>query len=88
MAGNTRGKLKEHFQGIERNFVWITNHINDILTLVEKSLQYTEDYVAAGDNPEKQQEVLMKNPIYQFALSLAEGVKTLHSITGDIYKDI
>ncbi len=34
MAGNTRGKLKEHFEGIHRNFDWILYHIIESLKLV------------------------------------------------------
>lgn len=88
MAGNTRGKLKEHFQGIHKDFVWITNHCNDIFMLVENSLKYTEDYIAAGDDEQERLKVLMKNPIYQAASALADSVKTLDSIVGDIYQYI
>lgn len=34
MAGNTRGKLKEHFEGIHRNFDWIVYHINLSVKLI------------------------------------------------------
>lgn len=34
MAGNTRGKLKEHFEGIHRNFDWCIHHINTSLALI------------------------------------------------------
>lgn len=34
MAGNTRGKLKEHFEGIHRNFDWIQYHIIESLKLI------------------------------------------------------
>ena len=34
MAGNTRGKIKEHFEGIHRNFDWILYHCEKILALV------------------------------------------------------
>lgn len=34
MAGNTRGKLKEHFEGIHRNFDWSVHHINQSLELI------------------------------------------------------
>lgn len=34
MAGNTRGKLKEHFEGIHRNFDWILYHVNESLKLI------------------------------------------------------
>jgi len=35
MAGNTRGKLKEEFEGIHRNFDWITYHCQKALALIE-----------------------------------------------------
>ncbi|GAJ12051.1 unnamed protein product [marine sediment metagenome] len=34
MAGNTRGKLKEHFEGIHRNFDWILYHCQKSLDLI------------------------------------------------------
>ena len=35
MAGNNRGKLKEEFQGIHRNFDWITKHCQESLILIK-----------------------------------------------------
>ena len=35
MAGNTRGKLKEEFEGIHRNFDWIKYHIEKALVLIQ-----------------------------------------------------
>lgn len=34
MAGNTRGKIKEHFEGIHRNFDWIIYHCQEVIKLV------------------------------------------------------
>jgi len=34
MAGNRRGKLKEHFEGIHRNFDWIIYHVTESLKLI------------------------------------------------------
>lgn len=34
MAGNTRGRLKEHFEGIHRNFDWIIYHCQQCLALI------------------------------------------------------
>jgi len=34
MAGNTRGKLKEQFEGIHNNFNWILTHIERALILI------------------------------------------------------
>jgi len=35
MAGNTRGKLKEHFEGIHRNFDWVMYHSQQCLGLIK-----------------------------------------------------
>ena len=35
MAGNRRGRLKEHFEGIHRNFDWILYHIRESLELIK-----------------------------------------------------
>ena len=35
MAGNKRGKLKEHFEGIHRNFDWILYHVNSSIILID-----------------------------------------------------
>ncbi|MBA7474032.1 hypothetical protein ES707_09379 [subsurface metagenome] len=34
MAGNTRGKLKEHFEGIHRNLDWVLYHCQASLKLI------------------------------------------------------
>lgn len=34
MAGNTRGRLKERFEGIHRNFEWAKTHCAEALILV------------------------------------------------------
>ena len=34
MAGNTRGRLKERFEGIHRNFDWILEHCSQSLALI------------------------------------------------------
>ena len=34
MAGNRRGKLKEHLEGVHRNFDWIIDHISKCLNLI------------------------------------------------------
>jgi len=35
MAGNTRGKLKEQFEGVHRNFDWSTKHLVAALELIQ-----------------------------------------------------
>jgi hypothetical protein len=36
MAGNTRGKLKEEFEGIHKDFDWITKHLAVALVLIQE----------------------------------------------------
>lgn len=35
MAGNTRGKLKEQFEGVHRNFDWCTKHLINAQVLIK-----------------------------------------------------
>lgn len=35
MAGNRRGKLKEKFEGIHRNFEWSKKHCDEALVLIQ-----------------------------------------------------
>jgi len=35
MAGNTRGKIKEHLEGIHRDFDWVEDHCDKIVALVD-----------------------------------------------------
>lgn len=35
MASNTRGKLKEEFEGIHRNFDWVMHHCQKSLGLIK-----------------------------------------------------
>lgn len=36
MAGNTRGKLKEEFEGIHTNFDWVQRHCEKALVLIKE----------------------------------------------------
>ena len=36
MAGNTRGKLKEEFEGIHTNFEWVKTHCAKSLILIKE----------------------------------------------------
>lgn len=50
MAGNTRGKLKEHFEGVHRNFDWIEFHICKSLSLIQENHpKLSESLVALGE---------------------------------------
>lgn len=36
MAGNTRGRLKEKFEGVHRNFDWSQKHLQESLILIKE----------------------------------------------------
>lgn len=36
MAGNTRGKLKEKFEGVHRDSEWIKKHLAEALVLIDQ----------------------------------------------------
>lgn len=36
MAGNTRGRLKERFEGVHRNFEWSKKHLAESLVLIKE----------------------------------------------------
>lgn len=49
MAGNTRGKLKEEFEGIHRNFDWIIVHCQrSIVMIKEHKPNLTESVTKLG----------------------------------------
>ena len=50
MAGNTRGLLKEHFEGVHRNFEWQKKHLQVALVLIqEKHPNLKEGIVKLAD---------------------------------------
>jgi len=88
MAGNTRGKLKEHFEGIHRNFDWSTHHINTALTLIVNQLRQTQAVIDMQGDIEKEQEYIEAYPLFQGITALGEGITTLDGLAQDIYKSI
>ena len=86
MAGNTRGKLKEHYEGIHRNLDWCISHINKSLTLIATQLSFTDDMVAVKGDVEKEEQVLMQNPVYSGTKALGEGIRTLDDLAQAVYK--
>lgn len=58
MAGNTRGKLKEHFEGIHRNFDWIIFHCQKSLDLIQdKNPKLTKAVKALAEGVKTQDEL-------------------------------
>ncbi|GAI80907.1 unnamed protein product [marine sediment metagenome] len=85
MSGSTRGKLKEHFEGIHKNLDWCVHHTGTCLDLIRTQLAFGDEYIAAGNDAEKQEAVLMKNPMYQGIKALGDGISTLDELSGNIY---
>jgi len=85
MAGNTRGKLKEHFEGIHRNFDWSISHVQNSLTLIATQLSFTEAMVAIKGDAEKEEQVLTQNPLYSRIQALGQGIETLDSLAQEVY---
>lgn len=47
MAGNTRGKLKERFEGVHRNSEWIKKHLSEALVLIQDHKPKLSDGIKA-----------------------------------------
>lgn len=88
MAGNARGKLKEQFEGIHRNFEWIKAHIEKSLNIIAGQLALTEDMVAVEGDAEKEEQVLMKHPLYNGLVEMTKGIETMDEITQSLYATI
>jgi len=50
MASNTRGRIKERFEGIHKNFDWVQEHCSQCLSLIaDKNPAMTKAVKALGD---------------------------------------
>jgi len=85
MAGNTRGKLKEHFEGVHRNVDWALHHIGKSATLIEVSLAQLPGFKDVEGDAEKEQAFFMQHPMYQAVTSLGAGLKTFDDLAKNIY---
>ena len=47
MAGNTRGKIKEHLEGCHRNYEWIKVHLETTLVLIQEHNPNLKDGIKA-----------------------------------------
>lgn len=88
MAGNTRGKLKEHFEGVHRNIEWALHHIGKSATLIETSLQGLPGFADVKGDADKETAFFMQHPMYQAVTSLGEGLQTFDQLSKDIYDQI
>lgn len=61
MAGNTRGKIKEHLEGVHRNFDWSKVHLEKTLVLIaEHKPELSESLTALATAIEALDESLMR----------------------------
>lgn len=88
MAGNTRGKLKENFEGVHRNLDWCMKHINSSLELIAIQLMQTDPAKYKKDNADEAEAALMTYPMYQGVKALGEGIETLDGLASNIYASL
>ncbi len=88
MSGNTRGKLKEHFEGCHRNIDWALHHIAKSATLIELQLALLPAFQDVKGDADKEQAFFMQHPMYQAVTSLGEGLQTFDSLARGIYEKL
>jgi len=88
MAGNTRGKLKEEFEGIHRNMDWCMKHINVSLELIAIQLMQAQPDKYKKDDAKEAEAVLMTYPLYNGIKALGEGIETLDGLANNIYASL
>lgn len=88
MAGNTRGKLKEHFEGIHRNLDWCLHHVGKSATLIEAKLATLPGFEAVKGDEDKEHEFFMQHPMYKAVTGLGEGLQTFDELAQSIYQQI
>jgi len=88
MAGNTRGKLKENYEGIHNNFNWVLKHINKSLDQIAAQLMKTQPDKYGLEDVEKAEAALMTYPLYAGTKALGEGVETLDDLANKIYASL
>ncbi|GAI67614.1 unnamed protein product [marine sediment metagenome] len=85
MSGNTRGKLKENFEGVHRNLDWCMKHINNSLELIAIQLMQSQPDEYKKDDADEAEAALMTYPLYRGVKALGEGIDTLDGLTNNIY---
>jgi len=88
MAGNTRGKLKENFEGIHNNFNWVLKHVNKSLEQIAVQLMQTQPEKYKLDDAETAEAALMTYPLYAGVKALGEGVNTMDDLANKIYASL
>lgn len=85
MAGNTRGKLKENFEGVHRNFDWCMKHVNKSLDLIAAQLMQTDPEQYKLEDAAEAEAALMKYPLFAGVKALGTGIETLDELASKIY---
>lgn len=85
MAGNTRGKLKEHFEGIHRNFDWSMHHINTALKLIDTQVRQAKFAENALSTEDELSKAVNEHPLYIGIRALGEGITTLDVLAQQVY---
>lgn len=85
MSGNTRGKLKEHFEGVHRNLDWCIHHVNESLKLLDAKLRDIQLDDETKKSPEELEQYIAEYPLNKGIKALGEGIATLDGLANDIY---
>jgi len=88
MAGNTRGKLKENFEGVHRNLDWCKKHINNSLELIAIQLMQSQPDVYKKEDAAEAEAALMTYPLYNGVKALGEGIETFDDLANKIYASL
>lgn len=85
MSGNARGKLKEHFEGIHKNFDWVLRHVEISLALIAENIKATNAANGVALTAEQLQVEVEKHYLYNGIKALAEGVQTMDDCAKAVY---
>ena len=85
MSGNTRGKLKEHFEGVHRNIDWSIHHLAKSATLIAARLALQPAFLEVQGDDKAEEAFFMEHPMYQAVTSLTEGLQTFDQLAKEIY---
>jgi len=85
MAGNTRGKLKEHFEGIHKNFDWSMYHINTSLALVYNQIKEGQIQSGLPSDDETVKALVQKHCLYSAFESLTDAITILDKLVQEVY---
>jgi len=85
MAGNTRGKLKEHYEGVHRNLDWCLHHVQASATLIANQLSKLPKFADVKGDVAKEEAFFMEHDIYKGTVALGESLQTLDGLAQGIY---